>query len=260
MISVFRFGWLDYFKKKNFLIKTSQLFFGILFLHSRQVAYYLFHIMPFSENDKVLDIGCGDGSFANWIAYKSKASVTGIDRLEQRLNNARLTSERYSLHCEYQLEDINSVEFHVNKFSKILLIDVLEHIEKPQEILKKCSGWIIKNGLLFISVPQKNQKRWWLNKQQDFFNYGEDNHKFIGFDSQEIIKWIEENNFVVIQKKEAFYFFYQICWELLEPVRKIKPNLYRFLVPFFYPFLILDRMISLGRGNCILFVAKKNEK
>ncbi|MEK7175662.1 MAG: methyltransferase domain-containing protein [Patescibacteria group bacterium] len=257
MISSFRFGWIDYFQKKNILIRITQFLFGILFLHSRQIAYCLFRMVSFKKNDKILDLGCGDGCFSNWISYNGGIQVTGIDLLDNRISNARATSMRYNMSCKYNNLDIESVVFAPNSFSKILIIDVLEHIKNPKDILRRCYNWISSRGIIFISVPKKKQKRWLKIKNSDFFSYGDDEHKHDGFEEKEILNWLNEIGFTIIKSKEIFYSIYQIIWELLEPIRIKYPNLYRFLVPFVYPLIILDRVIPIGPGNGLIVVAQK---
>lgn len=154
MISSFRFGWIDYFKKKNPLIKVAQFIFGTLFLHSRQVAYYLFHLVPFSSEDKVLDLGCGDGSFSNWIAFKTGAQILGIDRLEQRISSADSTLLRYKLSSKFRLAEIESIILPDSSFNRIFLIDLLEHIKEPQRLIQKVFSWLSPGGILFISTPK----------------------------------------------------------------------------------------------------------
>jgi hypothetical protein len=68
-IPKFRFSWLGYFLKQNIFLKVYKYCFGTLFLHSRVVAHFLFQNLSFDKMDLVLDIGSGDGNFANWIFY-----------------------------------------------------------------------------------------------------------------------------------------------------------------------------------------------
>ncbi len=107
----FRFGWIDYFKKKNLFIKVTQYSFGILFLHSRQIAYYLFRMISFIKEDRVLDIGCGDGTFGNWISFIAEAEVHGIDIFSKRIENAQTTSLRYDLLCKYDCIKVELASF-----------------------------------------------------------------------------------------------------------------------------------------------------
>lgn len=257
MISFFRFGWIDYFQKNNFFIKVNQFLFGVLFLHSRQIAYELFKSVSFTREDRVLDLGCGDGTFSNWVAYKTEVVVLGIDRLKQRINKANATSSMYELSSKFMHTEIESTIFPKSGFTKVLLIDTLEHIKEPQKLIQRTIGWLSNGGHLFISVPKSKQKRWFWKENPDFFAYGKDKHEKVGYSSNELSTLLYSNGFTQIQVKETFYFIYQILWELTEPIRKSFPNLYRFLFPIFYLFAILDRKVKIGQGNGLLVIAKK---
>lgn len=257
MISSFRFGWIDYFKKENPLIKIIQFLFGILFLHSRQIAYYLFRLVPFSKEDKVLDLGCGDGSFSNWISFKTGARVLGIDRLEQRINDANKTSVRYKLQSKFIATELESIVFDNSSFSKVLLVDLIEHLKEPERLIKKVFDWLLPGGIIFISTPIDKQKRWFLKGDNDFFGYGEDKHEVRGFNPQILSNLLYKSGFTRVQVKIIFYSIYQIIWEIVEPVRKRRTNLYRFFAPILFLFLILDRVFKIGQGNGLLIVARK---
>jgi 2-polyprenyl-3-methyl-5-hydroxy-6-metoxy-1,4-benzoquinol methylase len=261
-IPIFRFSWLEYYSKQNIFLKILKYCYGTLFLHSRVVARFLFRSLEFEKNEIVLDIGCGDGNFANWISFHVGCKVIGIDRLPQRIQLAKITAQRYKLPNEFLCLDIEKEEINFKKeyFDKILMIDVLEHFKNPRKIIQRVSVWLKGGGILFISTPAKNQNRIFLHGYKNTFDYGEDQHFFEGFDIRTLINWLKENGFTgEIRATYIFYEVYQFTWELSELIRKRSKIFYSILLPLFELLTFLDRPLpfSKGRGNGIIIIAKK---
>ncbi|MBN1385104.1 MAG: methyltransferase domain-containing protein [Elusimicrobia bacterium] len=89
------------------------------------------------EGRKVLEIGCGEGDLAAIIAYHG-ASVTAIDYSEEaiKIAKSKFNIKNLSFHCT-QVEKLKS------KFDVVVMQGVLEHIEKPFNML----GYIKSNLL-----------------------------------------------------------------------------------------------------------------
>lgn len=113
----------------------------------RITAYHDFFVSHIKENEKVLDIGCGNGALAYDIAEKSGAFVTAIEISKSNYNDAlrlhRHERIRY-IHGD-ALKDLPKKEFDTAVIS-----NVLEHIEERVEFIKKVqslanpSKWLIR--------------------------------------------------------------------------------------------------------------------
>jgi SAM-dependent methyltransferase len=260
-IPIFRFSWLEYYSKQNIFLKILKYCYGTLFLHSRVVARFLFRNLEFEKNEIVLDIGCGDGNFANWISFHVGCKVIGIDRLPQRIRLAKITAQRYKLPNEFLCLDIEKEEINFKKeyFDKILMIDVLEHFRNPRKIIQKAAIWLKRGGVLFISTPSKDQNRIFFHSYKNTFDYGEDQHFFEGFDISALINWLKESGFTgEIKANYIFYGLYQFVWELSELIRKRGKILYSILLPLFELLTFLDHIFPFNKkGNGIIILAQK---
>ena len=259
-VPTFRFSWLEYHLKRNIILKTCQFLFGTLFLHSRVIARFLFRDIPFKSKDLVLDIGSGDGNFANWISYHSSCKVIGVDRLSKRIRVSIKTARRYKIPNKFLCSDIEkeTIDFKKESFDKILIIDTLEHFKNPQKIIQLANNWLKTAGYLFISTPAKNQHRIFLHSYRDTFSYGEDRHFFEGFDISQFIDWLKKAGFKgKIKAKYIFYNLHQFSWEISEIIRKYK-ILYALLLPLFEILTFFDRILQIGKGgNGIILIARK---
>jgi glycosyltransferase involved in cell wall biosynthesis len=101
-------------------------------------------------NQDVLDVGCGDGWFAETLVA-SDNRVVGIDALAR--------PERGAVFARYIRADLNdglrdavdALQGHA--FDYVLLHDVLEHLVVPERLLGDCGPWLKPRGLLIVSVP-----------------------------------------------------------------------------------------------------------
>lgn len=99
---------------------------------------------------RILDIGCGEGFVAERLKARGNR-VTGVDILEKP--RCRGALETY-LRCDL-LRDLPSGldALPPAAFDRILLMDVLEHLPRPELLLQVCRRLLAPGGEVFISVP-----------------------------------------------------------------------------------------------------------
>lgn len=105
---------------------------------------------------KTLDVGCGDGSFAQGLVLDKKSYV-GLDSNEKALAIANKKG------FKVQVFDVDkgNLPFPDNAFDTIILKDVLEHVNDPEHLMKEARRCIKKNGTLFISTPSEWSQLLW---------------------------------------------------------------------------------------------------
>ena len=91
-------------------------------------------------------MGCGEGFFAKSVAQYGNR-ITGIDILPRPADLSAF--ENYvSADLSSGLPDLDK-----KRFDKILLMDVLEHVQRPERILRDCMKSLKPNGLILVCVP-----------------------------------------------------------------------------------------------------------
>ena len=108
--------------------------------------YHQFFVDNISENNVVLDVGCGNGYLAHDVAKKAKR-VIGIDINKKYIEFAKRHYKKENL--EFIVGDATKYQFN-EKFDIIILSNVLEHIENRVEFLKKLKSIAPK---FLIRVP-----------------------------------------------------------------------------------------------------------
>ncbi len=128
--------------------------FAEYFIHyplkdSKYSSHYYFQLFAGNKND-ILDVGCGEGFFAERLAQAGN-QVVGVDILPE-------IKQRDSLLKYFQADldrGLDSVIEQIDnrKFDKVLLQDVLEHLRTPEVILRDCARVLKPNGQVVVSVP-----------------------------------------------------------------------------------------------------------
>jgi 2-polyprenyl-3-methyl-5-hydroxy-6-metoxy-1,4-benzoquinol methylase len=102
------------------------------------------------HNHDVLDIGCGEGFFAAELKQDGNR-ITGVDAIE--------SAGRHEALERFVTADLNAApegllrELGGSRFDRVLLLDVLEHLVRPESILAQIRGALNGNGRLVVSLP-----------------------------------------------------------------------------------------------------------
>lgn len=101
----------------------------------------------------VLDVGCGQGDLLVAISeLKLKASLTGCDPSLVAIQSAKLKSPEVEFICADLINEEPS-ELYGKSFDTVTLIEVIEHLDNPSDLLKKVSQYMKSNSTLIVSVP-----------------------------------------------------------------------------------------------------------
>lgn len=100
------------------------------------------------KSGKIIDIGCGYGLFANFLALRSSERfLIGLDKNSRKIKYAN----RGLKNTKFFVGDVRN--FDLERCQGITLIDFLHHMDSYQEqekLLNYCSACLEKGGILFI--------------------------------------------------------------------------------------------------------------
>jgi glycosyltransferase involved in cell wall biosynthesis len=99
-----------------------------------------------AEGVRVLDVGCGEGLFAEKLTDKG-CTVHGLDRQE---NTAGPVFSRYT-----QMDfDRDRIRFSLEEYDVICLLDIIEHLDSPETLLDDIRTHVnLKASEVIITVP-----------------------------------------------------------------------------------------------------------
>ncbi len=99
---------------------------------------------------RILDLGCGNGSFTNFIA-KNGYEVVGVEESETGI---KLASENFP-DCQFIQGSIYNLPYTKlqDKFDIVLSLEVIEHLFYPKELVRAAKKFLKPNGRLIITTP-----------------------------------------------------------------------------------------------------------
>ncbi len=96
----------------------------------------------------VLEIGCGNAA----MAAQMKARYVGVDLSEGMLKNNKNLKKGDQLLCA----DASDLPFEEGMFDLIYSINLLEHVKKPDKVIKEATRVLKPNGTLLMITPNGN--------------------------------------------------------------------------------------------------------
>ena len=194
MNKIYKFLLIKALKFSNFLYKIIS-YLAIknengLHPKHRLIGYHKFFIDNVSKDDKVLDIGCGNGALAYDVAQKAN-SVTGIDIEEKSIIKARNKYNKSNV--KYIVGDAVK-ELSKEKFDIIILSNVLEHIKDRIDFMKSIQGLASK---YLIRVPMFDRDWVPLYKKELGIEWRLDSTHYIEFTKSSFEKEIIEAGYQI---------------------------------------------------------------
>ncbi|HNY51746.1 MAG TPA: class I SAM-dependent methyltransferase [Smithella sp.] len=145
------------------------------------------------KKGKVLDIGCGRGYFL--LACRNRGyQVDGIDLSEDVAEYVRR-----ELHITVHVGAIDRLEIPAESYDAITMWHSLEHTADPNIYLQKARGWLKKDGILIVDVPNyaghDAKKTWdhWVGWQIPYHLYH--------FTSDSLKAMLHKHGFTIVRHK-----------------------------------------------------------
>ena len=106
------------------------------------------------DGDRILDLGCGWGSFSLWMAQKNPSvritsvsnSATQKQYIEAQCHALGLTN------VQVVTADVNQLELPSASFDKVISVEMFEHVRNYAVLLSRIADWLDKGGVLFTHI------------------------------------------------------------------------------------------------------------
>ena len=110
------------------------------------------------RDKKVIDIGCGGGVLAESLTHLG-ARVTGVDLSDQVLGIARTHAVKQGLKIDYRFISAEKLaEEQPGAFDVVTCLEVLEHVPRPQELVRTSSQLLRSGGHAFFATIDRSLK------------------------------------------------------------------------------------------------------
>jgi methionine biosynthesis protein MetW len=103
-----------------------------------------------AKPQRILDIGCGDGSFTCSLKERLGASeIYGVEISHQQAERARVKG----ITVVEQDLDLGSIPFEENMFDAIFIGDVIEHLYDTDHLLDEIYRFLSPQGICILTTP-----------------------------------------------------------------------------------------------------------
>jgi len=107
-------------------------------------------LLPDVEGKRVLDLGCGLGQLALYLAERGAAKVVGVDISERMLAVAQ--AERAHPRITYRREALEHVVFDSERFDLVVSSLAFHYVEDYVGLVRRIALWLAPGGALVYST------------------------------------------------------------------------------------------------------------
>jgi len=144
---------------KLFKIKREDVNWYDRFYKNEQTdfpSWYVFMlpelIKEIQENSSLLELGCGQAKGLRYLVnnyYIKQKGVFGIDQSSEAIKFSKKSLPRANL----EQGNIYSLKYKNNSIDFVIIMEVIEHLEKPLQAMKEAYRVLKPNGMLILSFP-----------------------------------------------------------------------------------------------------------
>lgn len=106
-----------------------------------------------ADGQRVLDLGCGWGSFTLWAAERyPRSEIVGVSNsISQKRHIERLAQDAGLANVVVITRDINAYQPQ-GAFDRIVSIEMMEHVRNHRELFRRVRSWLGEDGAAFVHV------------------------------------------------------------------------------------------------------------
>ena len=266
----------DYYGEGTKKFKSS-LINQLLNYTKKSKSSFLRKLLPI--NPKILDIGCGDGSFLE--SFQTQNELTKPDLYGIEVGEKTIKRLKDNPNINIKIGQLHKNDFKGLNFDLITYVHVFEHLENAIEDLKIVNTKLKSGGILFISVPNVDslQFKWF---KRNWFHLDPPRHIFLPT-RDGLIKMLNRtgHTYSLIKERHFNHEYNIFGWQqtLLNQISrrinknslydsfktKSESNLLRIVMNYFFfiltlPFSVLFSIIEslLRRGGTVEYLFKKD--
>ena len=195
----------EYYKvyDKNYFSGKNSFFYKFGYKNSIKVwKSRLTTLLKYKKRGRLLDVGCALGFML--VPFSKYFEIYGIDCSAYAINKAKQNVKK-GIFKVHNAED--PFPFKNNTFDVVTCMDVLEHLKKPDDILKNIFNALKKEGILFLTTPNNNVIR-----KSLFYFPDKLEHHISLHHVDDLIKKLEGKNFEILEYSTGIDVFEKSFW------------------------------------------------
>jgi 2-polyprenyl-3-methyl-5-hydroxy-6-metoxy-1,4-benzoquinol methylase len=267
-----RLGFTDIFHenvvRRGRIAQLFLLLFGTPNVGSFANGIYLKRILRKRRFRCVLDAGCGDGTFAFYLASKChETRVLGVDIGEQGLHGLEDTLEvgqRIQKILQlpnllFERADLRELDMR-NVFDLVYSFDVLEHIAENNKVIENLHRSLEAGGLLLLRIPTRVQKRVLSDRfTAEHMKWAKVEHLGQHHDMESLLEVLQLIGFRIISADYTMGFWGRLSFELSEGLKYygLPAVLQYACIPMLKALRRLDTLTKPADGDGLLVLCEK---
>lgn len=116
----------------------------------RRRTYTIKKLLDATDNDVVLDIGCGSGVQIRALGLENPNLIIGMDVNRNALLYAK---KKEITHSEFIIADAQQLPLKEQTVDKIICAEVIEHLNNPDQLITESQRVLKEDGVIVISTP-----------------------------------------------------------------------------------------------------------
>lgn len=206
-------------------------------------------IFHYKKKGRMLDLGCGTGSFIAQVNSKGWGRY-GVDPHLSEIDNRSGTNGP-----KFYAKNLFDCYFPEKFFDVVSLWHVIEHISAPEKVLKEIGRILKDDGILVISTPTTDGLGFKI-AGKDWYHVNVPMHMFL-FNFASFKKILERSGFLVIKTN---YRVLEYAFDLFRSFEKAKFKNCKYiaflLLPFFLVLRVFLSLIKQGETMEVVCVKK----
>jgi cyclopropane-fatty-acyl-phospholipid synthase len=103
---------------------------------------------------RVLELGCGWGSLALWLAERLPAcEITAVSNSAAQREYIECQLKQRSCENRVRVLTADMNDFQIDeRFDRVVSIEMFEHMRNHEALLQRISDWLLPNGALFVHI------------------------------------------------------------------------------------------------------------
>jgi SAM-dependent methyltransferase len=122
-------------------------------------------------DQKLIELGCGQAQVPRFLVEKGRLPAGNVYGLDQS-SEAVAFCQRELPGGNFQVQDLYTMNYPDDSFDYCVMMETIEHLERPREVLQRAYKFLKPGGYLYISFPNFVHLPWllvrllseWLNR------------------------------------------------------------------------------------------------
>jgi len=114
--------------------------------------WYIRNWLPDNKNSRIIDLGCGTGTFLKVLESLGYTNIVGVDLSQVQVDRAKMECKISNLYCQSVFDYLENTN---DRFDLITGFDFIEHLDKNEilKLLKIFNKVLNKNGRVIFQTP-----------------------------------------------------------------------------------------------------------